>query len=160
MSAPRNKKEEPGASLCHAGVLAASILQEACKAGAEHGDPLMLKTVREAALNLGNQLGALAVYSGDGPLPPPLLAEGAARCADLANLAACALPSLSAARTAPAIAAMHLAAGIVRAFVALVGDSTNADEKDYVVRDARGAGWRAGLAVRQVEEQAEKEQRS
>ena len=154
MSAPQNKKQDPGASLCSAGALAATILQKACKAGPEHEKRPMLETVREAALDLENQLEALARSGGDGPLPSALLAEGAQRCADLANLAACALPSMPTAQTAPTIAAAHLAAGAVRAFVALVGGSEGADN-GYAVRDARGAEWRAGLAVRQVKSLAE-----
>lgn len=114
----------------------------------------MLETVREAALDLENQLDALTRSGGDDSLPPALLAEGAQRCADLANLAACALPSMPAAQTAPTVAAVHLAAGTVRAFVALVRDFSAADA-GYAVQDARGAEWRAGLAVRQVEGLAE-----
>ena len=151
----QNKKENPGVSLCSAGALAAGILVEACEAGPEYVNPLQTDTIREAALDLRDQFEALsnvlAHSGGDGLLPPALLAEGAVRCADLANLAACSVPALPGERSTFAVATVHLAAGTARAFEALVRDSTSSDGTDYAFRDARGAGWRAGLAVRQVE---------
>lgn len=111
-------------------------------------------------MDIKNQLEALARSGEDRPLPPALLAEGAARCADLSNLAACSVPTLPPEQSSPAVATVHLAAETARAFVALVREHASADENGYAVRDARGAEWRVGLAVRQVGKPADQEEQS
>ncbi len=81
--------------------------------------------------------------------------EGALRAADVANLAACAVPALLEARSPEAAAAAYLAAGATRALGHLieadVGDP-HERQASYALKDARGAVWRARLAVRQVNE--------
>jgi hypothetical protein len=109
-----------------------------------------LEVTRYLARDLVRRLRAV-----DGTIPdasPVLLAEGARACGDLATLIACnpaLLPSdeaLSAARAAAAAARDLLSRTEARISSSAVG------WPDYPVRDARGAIWRADLAVRQVEE--------
>src|SRR5215210_654468 len=129
--------------------LAAGLLKSACVPGA--GDPLRLEVIRTLAWELAEELEALAVLTDD----EAITVEGALRAADVANLAACTVPELLEAGAPRAAAAAYLAAGAVRALGVLaeagVGDARGEHEQN-ILRDARGAAWRARLAVRQVDE--------
>lgn len=138
----------------YTGSRAASALAKVCASLLETEESarpkLHLQTVRAAALDLRDQLDALADED-----TTDFLAEGALRCADLANLAACAAPELPERAFAAAISATHLAAGATRALCALVeaaAGELEGDRAEYALRDARSAAWRADLVVRQVEE--------
>ena len=131
-----------------AGALAAGLLVEACRPHSE--DSLRLAVVRDLALDLGHRLEILAGedFAADS------LVEAALACADLATLAACNLPALPDGDRPLATAAVHLAAGTTRALVPLVEAEAGTLEEPYAentLRDARSAGWRADLAVKQVE---------
>jgi len=131
-----------------AGALAAGLLVDACRPHSE--DSLRLGVVRDLALDLGRRLEALAGedFAADS------LVEAALACADLATLAACNLPALPDGDRPLATAAVHLAAGTTRALVPLVESEAGTLEEPYAentLRDARSAGWRADLAVKQVE---------
>ena len=130
-----------------AGALAAGLLVDACRPHAEGS--LRIKMVRDLALDLGRRLETLAE---EDPAADSLV-EAALACADLATLAACNLPALPDGEKPLAAAATHLAAGATRALVSLVEPETgNLDEAhaENTLRDARSAGWRADLAVRQL----------
>ncbi len=138
-----------------AGSRAAAALARACDSSmAPDGSTTCLKlhleTVRDAALDLGRQLDALA----DENITPGLLAEGALRCADTANLAACAIPELPAEAVPTAVAAAHLSAEAARSLQPLVEAAIGEDPSlaEYALRDARNAAWRANLVIQQVEE--------
>ncbi len=136
-----------------AGALAAGLLVESCRTNST--DSPGLGVVRDLALDLERKLDALS-HPDEAPQPPDSLVEAALACADLATLAACNLPGLPEDGEPLAAAAVHLAAGAARALVVLVEarartlpDETHAEN---ALRDARGALWRADLAVRQTEE--------
>lgn len=132
------------------GSLAAGLLVDACGTGGS----LQLESVRDLAETLGREFEALK----DGPATPDALASVAARSADLASLAACNLPHVAPDSVPKAATATHLASGTARALVAGVEATTRELETprgDYLVREARGAAWRAGLAARQVDESLE-----
>jgi hypothetical protein len=140
--------------LTRSGAQAAKLLEEACRPAPEIRRSARLELVRDLAEDLRLSLEALSCIPG-GEASPYLLAEGALRCADLANLAACNNPELPEERKAEGAAAVHLAAGTARALGLLAESGTTALEEtpaEYVRRDARSAGWRAALAIRQVEE--------
>ena len=130
-----------------AGVLAASLLVDACQTDSETS--LRLEVVSSLALDLGRRLETLARDDSAGSL-----VEAALACADLATLAACNLQALSDDNGLLAAASAQLAAGTTRALIPLVEleagalDETGAEN---TLRDARSARWRADLAVRQVE---------
>lgn len=121
----------------------------------EPGDPLRLEVVRGLARELAEELESLLVLPAD-----ELTAiEGALKTADVANLAACSVPELLEASAPRAAAAAYLAAGAVRALCALAETSIGEAGGEYaqnVLRDTRGAVWRAQLAVRQVDELLER----
>ena len=132
----------------NAGALAAGLLADACRPHAE--DSLRIKMVRDLALDLGHRLEALAE---EDPAADSLV-EAALACADLATLAACNLSSLPDGDRPLATAAVHLAAGATRALIPLLESEALTLEEAYAentLRDARSAGWRADLAVKQVE---------
>ncbi len=136
------------------GAAAAELLGRACEIASESESSAQLEVVRELAEDLRLLLAALPPAT-EGEASPHLLAEGALRCADLANLAACNTPELPEEKRAEGAAAVHLAAGAARALGLLAESGTAALEEtpaEYVRRDARSAGWRAALAIRQVEE--------
>lgn len=123
------------------------MLENACAPGM--GDPLRLEVLRTLARDLAEELEALAVVAN----AETGAVEGALRAADLANLAACAVPDLPEARATEAAAVTYLAAGAARALCALA--ETGEENEEYarnVHRDVRSANWRAQLAVRQVDE--------
>jgi hypothetical protein len=146
------------------GVLAAAMLEQACRdheaAGDEERLGLYLESVGDLARSINQELEALDGHSArDGinasreNLPTQaLLVSAALRTADLANLAVCTLPELP--RNGPAYlrtaAAARLAAAATRS-MALERRSLSAPG-DYESRDLRGAEWRASLASSQVEE--------
>jgi hypothetical protein len=129
-----------------AGALAAGLLVDAC--GPPPYNPLRLQVVRDLALDLERRLESLS----DSEVTDSII-EAALACADLATLAACNLPVVS--DRPLATASVHLAAGTARALISLAEAKTLAlDETraENTLRDARSAGWRADLAVRQVED--------
>jgi hypothetical protein len=130
-----------------AGALAAGLVVDACGPHAENS--LRLGVVRDLALDLGRRLEVLAGedFAADS------LVESALACADLATLAACNLPALPDGDRPLAAAAVHLAAGTTRALISLVEPEAGTLDEAYAentLRDARSAGWRADLAVRQI----------
>ena len=132
-----------------AGALAADLLVDACRPLSEN--TLRLEVVRDLALDLGRRLEALAGedFAADS------LVEAALACADLATLAACNLPALPDDDRPLATAAVHLAAGTARALISLVelqAGSPGDAHAENMLKDARSAGWRAGLAIRQIED--------
>lgn len=140
--------------LTRSGAQAAKLLEEACRSASEVRNSTQLELVRDLAEDLRLSLEALSRIP-EGEASPYLLAEGALRCADLANLAACNTPELPEEKRAEGAAAVHLAAGAARALGLLAESGTAALEEtpaEYVRRDARSTGWRAALAIRQVEE--------
>ena len=116
---------------------------------------MRLEVVRTLARDLAEELEALSALDDD----VTATVEGALRAADVANLAACTAPELLEATTTRAAAAAYLAAGAVRALGILadagVGNAheePNGEYEQNLSKDARGAVWRAQLAVRQVDE--------
>ena len=132
-----------------AGALAAGILEEACRSSP--ADSLQLRVVRDLALDIGRQLDALAGLDA----APDVLAEAALRCADLANLAACNVAQLPPDAAPRAAMAARVAAGAVRDLRSLVETDSGAQRDEEhaanLLRDVRGAAWRAEFAARQVE---------
>jgi len=136
-------------SVASAGVLAADLLAEACRPGPERD--LRLETVRGLAADLGRRLASLAEAAEDGTSDS--LVEAALACADLATLAVCNVPGLPEGGRPLGAAATHLAAGTAHTLLALI--STHKAENAHaenVLRDARSAGWKADLALRQLGE--------
>ena len=133
-----------------AGALAAGLLVESCRTASDGS--LSLEVVRDLALDLERRLAALSLPEEDHQ-PPDSLVEAALACADLATLAACNLPGLPEDGEPLAAAAVHLAAGAARALAVLVEARTlHGTHAENALRDARGALWRADLAVRQIQE--------
>lgn len=122
------------------------MLREACRTA--QGDAVRREVVGGLARDLEAEIEALSQPEAGGTALS--LVESALRCADLANLAACAVPELPEPAASEAAAAAHLAAGAAQAL--RVAAEAPAGERDALQRDARGAGWRAGLAARQVNE--------
>ena len=150
-------REEAAGSLQRAGAplrgaaLAAGLLEDACSLP-EPGPPLRSEVTLELARSLRAELEALAGAVA-GPSPVDVGVEGALRAADVANLAAASLDGLPEENARTAVSAAHLAAGAARAICALVGEAgTRGERAEYVLKDARGAAWRAGLAARQADE--------
>lgn len=134
-----------------AGVGAAKLLEAACERGLDTTENPRIALVRDLAKDLGDQLEALANHEVS-EQSPYFVAEAALRCADLANLAACNLDALPNPEAKRAAAGAHLASETVRA-LGLVAEAEGSPESTPdALRDLRGAGWRADLAVRQVEE--------
>ncbi len=133
-----------------AGTLAAGLLVEASRTTSDRS--LNLEVVRDLALDLEHRLDALSQVDGGAP---DSQVEAALACADLATLAACNLLELPKVGEPLAAATVHLAAGAARALVVLVearAATLDEDHAENTLRDARGALWRADLAVRQIEE--------
>jgi hypothetical protein len=150
--ADKSPSPHPSESPLRGAALAARLLEDACVPGS--GDPLRLEVVRTLARDLAEELEALAVLDD-----ATATVEGALRAADVANLAACTAPELLETAATRAAAAAYLAAGAVRALGLLadtaVGDAHEEPHGEYeqnLSKDARGAVWRAQLAVRQVDE--------
>ena len=142
------------------GARASGLLETSCRPAPSGEDPLQLETIRGLARDLGRQLDALYRLSQEDD-EPGVLVEAALRCADLATLAACAVPHLPTddAREASAEAS-RLAASAVRLLDSSVGDGGGGPNREYgenLLRDMRSAVWRADLAARQVGGPAEEE---
>ena len=135
--------------MASAGVLAADLLAEACRPGPEVD--LRLETVRGLAADLGRRLASLAEADDDGTSDS--LVEAALACADLATLAVCNVPGLPEGGRALGAVATHLATGTTHALLALIAPhkAENAHAEN-ILRDARSAGWKADLALRQLGE--------
>jgi hypothetical protein len=135
--------------LASAGVVAADLLVEACRSGPEDG--LRLETVQGLAADLGRRLASLSETAND-PRSEQAI-EAALACSDLATLAVCNVPGLPEGGRPLGAAATHLAAGATHALLALVAAGDPKDpHAENVSRDARSAGWKADLAVRQLGE--------
>jgi hypothetical protein len=133
-----------------AGARAAALLEEACRAGCANS--LQLEVVRDLALDIRRQLGALAGLARE-DAAPDILAEAALRCADLATLAACNVAELPPGETARAIEAARLAAGTVRDLGSVVeacGGQQDGEHASNLLRDVQSAAWRAEFAARLV----------
>ena len=131
-----------------AGALAAGLLADACRPHPDNSP--RLEVVRDLALDLERRLEALADLSAE---DIDSLIEAALACADLATLAACNLPVVS--DRPLATASVHLAAGAGRALISLADSKSGAMDTTHAqntLRDARSAGWRVDLAVRQIED--------
>lgn len=140
-----------GLSIIEPGVLAASLLENACNAALASGHSLQLEVVRDLAEDLKHSL-LETPRPGDPDAPPELLIEASLRCADLANLAACNASQLPVEHRPLAVAAVHLSSASVKALNVLAGAaSSDTPNSDNLLRDARSAGWRADLALRQLE---------
>jgi hypothetical protein len=112
-----------------------------------------LGVVSDLALDLERRLDALS-RPEENQLPDSLV-EAALACADLATLAACNLSGLPEDGELLAAAAVHLSAGATRSLAVLVEAGVGTLDEAHAEntrRDARGALWRADLAVRQIEE--------
>ena len=126
---------------------------------------LYLGSVEELGRGIGLELTSLSERaerdqgkcSAGTALVSAALVGAALRSADLATLAACALPELplESAVYPRTAAAARLAAAATQA-IALEYRSLDLDGH-YEERDLRGAEWRAGLAARQVEEKLREE---
>ena len=128
-------------NLASVGAFAAELLVRACGSG----DDLHAGTVRGLAEDLGRGLSS---ETADSPVEAALL------CADLATLASCNVSQMPDDTRRFAVAAAHLAAGTARALVALAEAGLDAEDGAYAEnarRDLRSAGWKADLAVRQLE---------
>jgi hypothetical protein len=136
--------------------LAVGLLEEAWVLSGSGRLSLRAGVTRELARGLRSELEALAGTTLDSSATDARV-EGALRAADVANLASASLAELPEANARKAAAAAHLAAGAARALCALVDDAagTGGRRAEYVLKDARGAAWRAGLAARQADEALE-----
>lgn len=151
MSFPQDPPETPARSSVVAGARAAGILEEACRTGLDGSDSLHLEVVRDLAQDIKRQLDALSRRIASDNSTDSLV-DAALACADLATLAACNLAVLSpeeARRTADAV---RLAARAANSLAGAVGEESPNDRAEYLMRDARGARWRADLASRQADE--------
>lgn len=129
--------------MASAGVAAADLLVEACRSGP---DDLRLETVKGLAVDLGRRLSS-PVEDG---APDPVI-DSALACADLATLAVCNVQGLPEERKPLGAAATRLAAGATHALLELVENGKpNDPHAENISRDARSAGWKADLAVRQL----------
>lgn len=134
---------------------AARALEQSCRQsrGAQDAEQrLYLESVADLARDLGGDLDSLA--------QPPnassqaALVSAALRAADLATLAACALPELQphSPEYYRVAASAHAASGAARS-LALEHRALGANNgEDYAAYDLRGAEWRASLAARQTDE--------
>jgi hypothetical protein len=132
------------------GARAAELLGEACRSALESTGSLQLEVVRDLALDIERELGALSGLAR-GDAAPDALVDAALYCADLANLAACNAPELPPDEAPRAVAAARQAAGAVSALRTLVeASSGDGEHAGNLLRDVRSAAWRAEFAARQV----------
>lgn len=133
---------------------AARALERACQSSEARDDrqSLYLESVADLARDLGDDLDSLA--QSPGSPSSATLVSAALRSADLATLAACALPELPphSPEYHRVAAAAHTASGAARS-LALEHRALGANNgEDYAAHDLRGAEWRASLAARQTGE--------
>lgn len=134
---------------------AARAMERACGKSHEAQDErqrLYLDSVADLARDLGDDLYSLA--------QPPnvsansVLVSAALRAADLATLAACALPELQ--PPGPeyhrVAASAHAASGAARSLALEYRATDSESGEGYAAYDLRGAEWRASLAARQTDE--------
>lgn len=148
-SNPTGDAPDPATNPLRGAALAAGLLETSFAQGS--GSPLRLDVLRTLARDLRVELEALAELADR----ETAVVEGALRAADVANLAASALPELPESRAPEVAASAHLAAGAARALHALA--EANAarvpgDRGHSTLKDARGVAWRARLAARQADD--------
>lgn len=145
--------DDPPHSSVLAGVRAAGILEEACRTSLDGSDSLHMEVVRSLAHDIGRQLDALSrrTASDSSDESAGTIVDAALACADLATLAACNLAVMPPEEARRAADAAHLAARAAESLAGVVEGSQN-NTAEYLMRDARGAKWRADLASRQVDE--------
>ncbi|HEX2729759.1 MAG TPA: hypothetical protein VHM16_08385 [Rubrobacteraceae bacterium] len=151
MSFPEDPPETSVHASVVAGVRAAGILEEACRESLEGSDTLHLMVVRDLAQNIQQELDALSRRIASGK-PAGLIVDAALACADLATLAACNLTAMSPEEAHRTVDAVHLAARAANSLAGSVGEESPNNKMEYLMRDARGAKWRADLASRQADE--------
>lgn len=134
-----------------AGVRAAGILEEACRKSLDGPDSLQREVVRDLAGDIRRQLDALSRRIATDNSADPLV-DAALVCADLATLAACNITAVPPEEASRAVDAVHLAARAAESLAGAVGEEISNDRAGYLMRDARGALWRADLASRQADE--------
>lgn len=151
-------------------IRAATTLQRACAAGGP-GAPgssnslqlhsLQLHIVSELSGQLGYELERSLEVSAPEHLK---LVEALQRAADLANLAACAVPSLTGETSGRSVAGALEAAREAATAAERLGelaqvalDGLKDPLRENTRRDITGAGWKAGFALRQAEELASAE---
>lgn len=105
------------------------------------------EVARYLGRNLARHLRAVAEAGPDAS--SGFLTEGARVCGDLATLVACNPALLSPDR---ALDAAREAAAATREIFARTEGGISYSEADYLIRDIRGAVWRADLAALQLEE--------
>ena len=156
----------PLASAALSGALeAARALERACRHSREAQDSerrLYLGTVADLARSLGDDLNSLAQPTNasssaalvNSTLVNTALVSAALRAADLATLAACALPELPphSPEYHRVAASAHAASGAARSLALEHRALGASNEEDYAAYDLRGAEWRASLAARQTDE--------
>lgn len=155
MSFSEGTPETSAHSSVLAGVRAAGILEEACRRSLDESGTLQLEVVRDLARDIGWQLDVLSQrIAADRPgKPAGTVVDAALACADLATLAACNLEWMASEEATRGAEAGRLAARAASALADSVEEEESpSDGTDYLMRDARGARWRADLAARQVEE--------
>lgn len=134
--------------------MAAEMLEKACAQGSS--DHLRLKVVRGLARDLKGELEVLAILADwETDTRQTEWIEGALRAANVANLAACAIPELLGVHASEAAAAAYLASGAAQALGILVEsrpEDARKDHASYALRDVRSAVWRARLAIQQVDQ--------
>lgn len=146
----------PLASAALSGALeAARALDRACRHSREAQDSerrLYLGTVADLARSLGDDLNSLAQPTNASS--SAALVSAALRAADLATLAACALPELPphSPEYHRVAASAHAASGAARSLALEHRALGASNEEDYAAYDLRGAEWRASLAARQTDE--------
>ena len=148
-SNPTGDAPDPATNPLRGAALAAGLLETSFAQGP--GSPLRLDVLRTLARDLRVELEALAELADR----ETAVVEGALRAADVANLAASALPELPESRASEVAASAHLAAGAARALHALAeADATRraGDRERSTLKDARGVAWRARHATRQVDD--------
>lgn len=133
---------------------AARALERACQSSEAQDDrqSLYLESVADLARDLGDDLNALAQTPSSSR--SVTLVSAALRSADLATLAACALPELppQSAEYHRVAAAAHAASGAARSLALEHRALDSNSGEDYAAHDLRGAEWRASLAARQTDE--------
>lgn len=151
MGSPRDQSETLVRSSVIAGVRAAGILEEVCQQGLDVSGSLQREVVRGLAQDIGRQLDTLSKRIASDRSAGPLV-DAALACADLATLAACNITAAPPEETRRVADAVRLAAHAADALAGAAREENPNDRSEYLMRDARGAKWRADLASRQADE--------